>query len=453
LSLMYLSSYLKAKNQKTNIIDKNVEIAAVKNLSSQHWYIKNLFSDIGEYKPDIIGITLFSRELKQIAELCELIKKEFKSVTIVLGGPHPTAMPQETLEQIQACDFVVRGEGEIPLYELIESLSHNRPLHKVKGLSFRTNTGQKFHHCSDAEIISDLDTLPFPDRESVIYNYKNKTYSSFVYGSPCDILMTSRGCPFHCHFCFKVCAKYRSRSPENVLREIDWIVDNISPSHIQIMDDSFTIQRERAIKILDGLIEKNYPIRFKVRSRVSAVDAELLRKMKQAGINTVVYGLESGSQYMLDCFNKRTSVEQNLAACRMTRKAGLSCLGDMILFYPGENRQTLKETEQFIKTARPTAVKFYVLTPLPQTKVYEEAKKNGSLVGDWGIGKETPWVKLKEFRNRREMEKIAKKMFIKTLLSPFRIFWILQFYGKSFIRNPSLALRMCFYSFWKKKRY
>ena len=452
LSLMYLSSYLKAKGQAVSILDKAIDKATFKSFSLQDPNMKELFLDISDRKPDIIGMTLFSRELNDIARLCGLIKREFKSTLIVLGGPHPSAMPKETLEQIPTCDFVVRGEGEATLHNLISSLHKDNSLYDVKGISFRTDNNNQLHHCGDAEIVSDLDSLPFPDRKGLIYNYHNKIYASLLYGSPCDILMTSRGCPFECHFCFKICAKYRSHSPEYVLREIDWMVKNISPSHIQIMDDSFTIQRQRAVRILDGLIERNYPVRFKVRSRVNAVDGELLKKMKQAGVDSIVYGLESGSQYMLDAFNKRSTVEENITACRLARKAGISCLGDMILFYPGENRRTLKETERFIKKAKPTAVKFYTLTPLPGTEVYDQAKKGSSLVGDWNVGEETPWVKLDEFKGPNEMQRIAKRMFIKTLLSPYRVFWILKAYGKSFVKNPSLAIRMIVYSLRKGRK-
>ncbi len=453
LSLMYLSAYLKVKGQAVEIIDKVIDRTTIKDFSLQDPNIRELFSDIHDYNPDIIGMTLFSRELVEIARLCKLIKREFKSALIVLGGPHPTAMPAEILERIPDCDIAVRGEGEVSLYNLISVLSSNRSLREVKGILFRTNNGEQIYHCEDAEAISELDSLPFPDRKGLIHNYRNGNYASFLYGNPCDILITSRGCPFQCSFCFKVYKKYRSRSPENVLEEIDWIVSNVAPKYIQIMDDSFTINRNRAMSILNGLIERKYPVKFKVRSRVSAVDEEMLKKMKQAGVDTIVYGFESGSQRMLNAFNKRTTLEENVTASKLTRKAGLSCLGDMILFYPGENRQTLKETERFIKKAKPTAVKFYILTPLPQTKVYKEAKENGSLVGNWDIGGDTPWIKLDDFSGVEEMQQIAKRMFIKTLLNPSRVFWILKVYGKSFIANPSLALKMILHSFRKRNKY
>lgn len=452
LSIMYLSAYLKSKGLNVELIDYCVDRRKISDFSLKNTYIKKLINNIKEFNPNIIGMTVFSRELKEIAILCQLLKKEIKTAFIVLGGPHPTAMPREVLEQIPECDFVVRGEGEKILYNLVIALSKNIDLRDVKGISFRTKTNQ-IYHSKDADIISDLDLLPFPDRSSLIHNYKNIKYSSILYGYPTDIIITSRGCPFQCHFCFKVCEKYRNRSPENVLEEIDWVVKNISPKHIQIMDDSFTIEKERCVKILDLLIQKKYPCKFKIRSRVNAIDEDLLRKMQQAGIDTIVYGFESGSQKMLDAFNKRTSVTENIRACQLTKKAGINCFGDMILFYPGETMETLKETEQFIKKAKPTGVKFYVLTPLPKTKVYNDAKKNNNLIGGWNIGEKTPWIKLDKFKDIDEMQKLARNMFIKTMLNYHRMGWIFKMFGKAFLKNPYITLKLSLYSLIKTSKY
>jgi len=450
-SLMYLSAYLKSKEMDVKLIDRCVHVRELADFKDSNIHVRNIIKDIEEYDPDIIGLTLFSRELKEIADLCRVIKRKFRSKSIVLGGPHPTAMPEESLQQIPECDFLVRGEGEVVLHDLLKGLSSSSDMRSVKGISFRTNG--KFYHTEEADIIKDINELPLPDRESLLQNYRSGKYGHIAYGIPSDVLMTSRGCPFQCKFCFKVCSKYRSRSPENVLLEIEWIIKNISPEYIQIMDDSFTVQRKRCVEILDTLIEKAYPCKFKVRSRVNAVDEDLLKKMKRAGVNTIVYGFESGSQTMLDAFNKRTKVEQNIQACILAKKAGLNCFGDMILFYPGETWETLKETEEFMKKARPHAAKFYVLSPLPRTEVYEEAKKNDTLVGDWKIGEKTPWVRTKEFANIDEMEKIAKGMFRKQFISPWRIFWFLKFQGRSFIKKPTFFIKMFINTFLEKIKY
>lgn len=451
LSLMYLSSYLKSKLCDVKIIDNCVYGRLLGNLNADNVYIKNMMQDISDYNPDIIGMTLFSRELEEIAALCKLIKNEFKSKLIVLGGPHPTAMPDESLQQIPECDFIIRGEGEIVLYDLITGLSSNSDLGKIKGVSFQAN-GKVFHG-EDADIIRDLEDLPFPDREGLIHNYRNGKYGHVAYGMPSDIIMTSRGCPFQCKFCFKVCSKYRSRSAGNVMKEIDWIINNIGPEYIQIMDDSFTVQRKRCTEILEALIEKSYPCKFKVRSRVNAVDEELLKTMKKAGVTTIVYGFESGSQAMLNAFDKRTTVEQNIRACKLAKKAGLNCFGDMLLFYPGETKETIKETETFIKSARPHAVKFYVLSPLPRTKIYEEAKQNNSLIGDWRIGEKSPWIKLDDFKDVEKMEQIAKSLFLKQFLNPWRFFWFIKSQGRSFLKSPIFFVKMFFNTFLARVKY
>ncbi|MFC1511333.1 B12-binding domain-containing radical SAM protein [Candidatus Margulisiibacteriota bacterium] len=453
LSLLYLSSYLKDNNNQleVSIIDSCIDKTLLKEISMDSVPIKNLIRDIKKLDPDIIGMTLFSSELNEISLLCRLMKRELSDCLIVLGGPHPTAMPEKTLELIPECDFVIRGEGEIIFHDLINNLIHKDAIRKVKGLSYRRDN----IICSndDADIIANLDNIPFPDRRSLLYNYKNGTYGSFLFGSPIDIIITSRGCPFQCSYCFKVCPKYRSRSIKNVIDEIDWIVKNIAPEYIYIMDDSFTAQRERCVKILDALIEKKYGCNFRVRSRVDAVSKELLDKMKKAGVDIIVYGLESGSQKMLDAFNKRTTVAQNIAACRLTRQAGINCFADMILFYPGESKETLKETKRFIKIARPILVQFHILTPLPKTKIYEEARRNGTLVGDWGTLNQTPWIKTEEFNDLKIMEAISRKLLLKTLLTPHRIWWAMRYFGKRLLRNPSTFLKMIIYNFMIKRKY
>ena len=453
LSIMYISSYLKSKNMDVVLVDNCIDVTAMSNFSLNNNRIRELVDEIDCHRPQIIGMTLFSSELKNISKLCKVFKEKFGQVYIVLGGPHPTAMPQETLEQIPECDFVVRGEGEHTVYDLINTLSNGEDLRKLKGISFRTNDNGGIFNCLDANTITNLDEIPFPDRLSLMENYRKGKYSSILYGNPSDCIMTSRGCPLACKFCFKIEDQYRSRSVENVLQELEWIMENIRPQSIQVMDDTFTAQRMRCSQILDAIIERKYKCSFKVRSRVNSANEKLLKKMKLAGVDTIVYGLESGSQKMLDAFNKKTKVEQNKKACQLTKKAEINCLGDMILFYPGENRETLKETEEFLKEAKPTAVKFYILTPLPRTEVYEEAKKNGSLMGGWNIDDESPWIKLDDFKDITEMEKIANRMFIKSMLTPGRIVWFFKSFVKVLFLNPIFSLKVVFYALMKKRKY
>jgi radical SAM superfamily enzyme YgiQ (UPF0313 family) len=453
VSLMYLSSYLKSKQHDVTLIDICYNILTGETFSSDRLYAKRLLADIRKANPDIIGMTLFSRELNQIAQLCSLIKREFPSVVIVLGGSHPTAMPEETLTQISGCDFVVRGEGEQVLHELIGCLSRNTSVAAIKGISFRSNGRRQIVSNADADVISSLDSLPLPDRESLLDNYRRGVYRSLLFGSPVDNVMTSRGCAFSCNFCSKVCVRYRSLSPASVIREIDWIISAIRPSTIQFMDDAFTLENGRCEAILDMMIERKYPCKFTARSRVDAVSDGLLKKMKRAGIDTIIYGFESGSQRMLDAFNKRTTVAQNIAACVLAKKHRLNCFGHLMLFYPGETQDTLCETEAFIRRAKPTLVQIHMFTPLPKTKIYEETKQNDSLVGDWEVGGRVPWVKIDGFDSVEQMERYAKKMRKRIMLSPSRIIMSIKAFGVSLLKNPIFSLRMIFTLFTARAKY
>lgn len=453
LSIMYLSAFLKSKGLDVKLMDNCVDKASIGTISSGSRYIDRLYSKIEEFGPDVIGMTLFTREITDMSILCRLIKSRFKSAYIVLGGPHPTVMPKKTLEEIPECDFAVQGEGEVVLYNLVKSISGKIPFEQVKGICFRDgNSGEIFQTESEDEL-TNLDGIPFPDRDSLLNNYATNRYGSLIYGIPGDIIMTSRGCPHQCSFCFKVCKRYRSRSPENVMEEIRWIYKNIAPKSIQVMDDSFTIEKDRCLKILDYLIAEKFRCDFKVRSRVDIINEELLKKMKKAGVNSIVYGFESGSQSMLNGFNKRTTIEQNIRACKLTKKAGIKCFGDMILFYPGESKQTLRETEEFIRAARPTGLQFHILSPLPGTKVYSDAKRSGSLISDWGVGKETPWVKTENFQNLNEMERIARRLLIKGLLNFDLICTLIVFFAKNFYKNPIQFFKIAMYGIFKKKKY
>lgn len=444
LSLMYLSSSLKKRSLEADLFDNCVDRKRLGDFSPGNKYVKRILDRIDNFGPDLVGMTLFSGEIGDIYEMCKAIKRNFKSLAIVLGGPHATAMPDETLSQFSDCDFVIRGEAENSLADLMSNLSNGEQLADVRGLSFRNN-GENYHS-PDAEIIKNLDDIPFPDRDSVIDHYRNGDYRSLAFGMPADIVSTSRGCPFSCHFCSKVCRTYRSRSAEKVLEEIDWVINNINPQHIQIIDDSFTIERKRCEAILQGIIEKDYRCRFSVRSRANAANLDLMKLMKRAGVETIIYGLESGSQTMLDAFNKKTTVTHNLEACRMARKAGLDSIANMLLFYPGENKVTLKETEKFIKKAKPTVTKYLVITPLPETKIYYDAKNNGSMMGDWIAGEPAPWIKLDGYDDLSVMEKIARKMFLKAFFNPVVLYRVCKSYGKSFLRSPWFSMKMVYLS-------
>ncbi len=216
------------------------------------------------------------------------------------------------------------------------------------------------------------------------------------------MMMTSRGCPYRCTFCFKVEPRFRWRSIEHVLAEFDSLARRgVKAIHIQ--DDAFTANKKRCSEIADELIRRRYRFNIKVRSRTNSVDIALLRQLKAAGVRQIIYGFESGSQRVLDSMDKKTTVEMNKRAVEMTKKVGIACYGEIMVGMPGETPDTVNETIRFLIEEKPIIGFVPVLYPLPSTPVYEEAKRNGTLQGDWDLDGPDPWVKLPWARSREDI--------------------------------------------------
>jgi len=453
LSILYLASALKQNGKSVKVVDNRADISHFRCDADLTFRdkraVEKLLDRLSRESPHLVGMTVYSRELTETAAFCRYIKENLSDVRIVLGGPHPTACPEDTLKQIPECDFVIRGEAEKALTELVDALERNGDLRSVPNLCFRHN-GEIITN-ERVPAIKDLDSLPFPAREEVAENYENGVYYNIIFGRRTDNIITSRSCPYSCSFCFKVERRYRSRAPENVVAEIVESVTKYRAQTIQIMDDSFTIDRDRCTKILRMLIKERLPCEFKVRSRVDAVDRELLRMMHRAGVRTITYGFESGSQRMLDRFRKRTTVEQNYNACKLTKSAGMACNADIMLFFPGETPETIKETEEFLRRAKPSRVQVFVFCPLPETKGYLEAKADGTLVGDWGVGKPAPWVRIPWLPDKDAMEKRAKQVYLRYYMQPGPAVQALKIAANA-LRNPRFFF-LPFYMISKRRHY
>ena len=206
---------------------------------------------------------------------------------------------------------------------------------------------------------------------------------------------------------FKTERGYRPRSAENVLQELEYLA-SLGHSNIDIEDDLFTANKKRCIAICQGIREAGFKFSLKVRSRVDTIDEEMLNEMKKAGVETVVYGFESGSDRILKAMNKKTTVQRNRDVVRMTKKAGLKCHADILLGFPGEDEESIVETENFLVESRPTSMLMAVMMPWPETQVYKAGKVDGTLVGDWTIDGPPPYIKLPWMEDYQTLWKRSK---------------------------------------------
>lgn len=383
LALLYLATNLERDGHEVAVFDRD-----------RHPRDQSLFiSEIADYGPDLIGMPLFTivSIFRAVRETCRSLREKLPRTPIILGGPHVSAMPEQTLEWFPEVDFILQGEADITLGMFVREFASNAAEPQAPGLFYRKNGG--IARIPRIAPPKDLNELPIPDRKFVKRNFEDGIYWRLDRAGATDLVLTGRGCPFNCAFCFKTESGYRSRSAENVLRELEYLA-SLGHSNIDIEDDLFTANKKRCIAICRGIREARFKFHLKVRSRVDTIDEEMLAEMRKAGIRTVVYGFESGSDRILKAMNKKTTVQRNREVVRMTKKARLKCHADILLGFPGENEESIRETERFLLESRPTSMLMSVMMPWPETQVYKDCKENGSLVGDWTIDGPPPYIKL-----------------------------------------------------------
>ena len=325
---------------------------------------------------DFVGISTITPTAPRAYALAEEIRA--LGVPVVLGGPHVTFLPEEGLDH---ADFVVRGEGEEAVAALAGYFEGNREMSAVPGLSWRRGT--ETVHNLQAPPVMDLDSLPFPDLSLV------RSFGSIgMSGKRVVPLQTTRGCPFACNFCSvskMFGRKLRKRTVENVLDELGQYNDGAT--HIFFYDDNFNADREHALAIARGIIDRGLSFVWsaQVRTDISR-DPELLEAMGRSGCKTVFIGFESVNQEALDELNKSQSPEEMRAAARAVKRAGIGVHGMFILGLDSDSRDSLKATLRFARRMPITTAQFLLLTPIPGTEMFDRLRREGRLLfDDWTL--------------------------------------------------------------------
>jgi len=356
LGLMYLASYLQKNSHH------QVEIAGclVENLNHC-----DLEEKIIQAKPDVIGITAMTFTLLDVIQTIQTAKKIDPGIKIVIGGPHAHLYPKETLG-LEGVDFVIKGEGEIPFFNLLKALEENSDLSSIDGLVFKKN-GQIIDN-PVGKLIQNLDELPFPARHLLPYkNYGSVLAKRF----PVTTMFTSRGCPFKCIFCDRphLGSAFRARSAKNVVDEMAEC-QKMGIKEIFIYDDTFAVNRQRVVDICSEIVGQNLDITWDVRTRVDTVDEELLKIMKQAGCQRIHFGVEAGTEKILKILRKGITLEQVRKAFQSAKKNGIETLAYFIIGSPQETKKDILETIKLAKKLNPDYAHFTIMTPYPGTDLY-----------------------------------------------------------------------------------
>jgi anaerobic magnesium-protoporphyrin IX monomethyl ester cyclase len=360
LNLMYLGGALEGENFQAGILDDDLE---------QLGYQK-IKKSLSKLSPPIVGLTATTSTINKALEYIRLIREVLPNTLTVIGGPHATFMPEETLKACPDLDVVVVGEGEITFLELAQFAIDNKGiLPDIKGIAYKDGNNIKLN--SPRELIEDLDNIPFPARHLVPFRRYDSTQEKN------SDMITSRGCVFSCGYCSSsliMGKKFRSRSPQNVTDEIEHLNEKYHLEKIAFMDDTFLLNKKRAQKIADEINRRGMDIGFVASSRVDMVDQKLLERLKGAGLNTLYYGVESGSQRILDLMRKGITLKQAEDAVKAAKKVGVEVLTSFILGFPGETRREMDQTIDFSIKLNPDYSQFSILTPFPGTPIYYELK-------------------------------------------------------------------------------
>lgn len=431
----------------TGVLMENKKDALLIDSIAKKDTFETAYEKIEEFSPDIMVVSTTTPTVYSDLEFIEFVKKEI-DLKVVLVGNHVTALPDETFKLSDSIDFIARGEYEYTLLDLVNALENKKPLKNIKGLSFRKN--KKITHNPQRKPVENLDKLPFVSK--VFKEFLDPfDYRYALAKHPMIQIWTSRGCPNMCNFCVYpqqfTLRKFRVRTPENVVDEIEWIKENIPEiNEIFLEDDTFTVDLERVNEICDEIQRRKLKISWSCNARVN-VPYETLKKMKDAGCRIVIVGYESGVQKVLNTIKKGATIRQAEEFTRNAKKAGLKIFGCFMIGLQGDDQESVWKTFEFAKKINPDMVFFQQAVPFPGTSFYDWAKKQGYLTAkDWD-----EWVdengQLKCIVDSPELpadeiRKLREKFMLKFYFSPKHVFQLI----KNNIFSPLELVRIANYA-------
>jgi anaerobic magnesium-protoporphyrin IX monomethyl ester cyclase len=392
LGLAYLAAVAEQRGDEVRVHDGDVEEAPQGSAA--------LEAAIREFEPEVVGITANTTQITAAWRDAKRVKS-IGDVPVLLGGPHPTTLPEESAAN-PTVDVVVRGEGEATWLELLAILDNGdwnldstspQPISStqgpVTGITYQRKDGTIVHTPDRAPIpVAELDEMPFPAWHLFkLDRYTNLQPTVDHVEGPSLPILTSRGCPYRCSYCSQIGPRrWRARSVQSVVAEWRWLVREQGAAEIGVLDDSFNIDRQRVLDICRRLVEEelhHVPWIMINGIRANLADEEVLGAMKQAGCKRAAFGVESGNQAILDSVvDKHLTLDQVRSAFRAARAVGLETIGFFIIGLPGETEATMEDTIRFACELDPVVANFSIATPFPGTQMYETVKAQGRILAE-----------------------------------------------------------------------
>jgi anaerobic magnesium-protoporphyrin IX monomethyl ester cyclase len=371
VTMPYVASALQSEGHEVEILDLLLSRTTPEKIERR----------MSRFRPQVVGITSVTLNHHIAASIAEVVRKCDGSVPIVMGGPHVSFEIEGSFRDLPALDYIAIGEGEHTMRELCRALEGRMDLRDIKGLALRD--GDRIVKNAPRPLEDDLDTLPEPARHLLpVARY-------LAFDSHASVV-TSRGCPYSCIFCSAPAwtgRQVRYRTPGLCVDEIEKLAE-LGFTEITIEDDLFTLYRKHFLAVCGELIRRDTGIRWNAFSRVDTISPEIVNTMAQAGCQAICFGVESGSQEILDLVKKKSNLEKVKEAMRMTQDVGITALASFIIGLPGETEETLRKTVEFANELHSefgSLYGFHILAPFPGTEVRDSAAEYGLeiLSNDW----------------------------------------------------------------------
>jgi radical SAM superfamily enzyme YgiQ (UPF0313 family) len=395
LGLISLAAYIR-NDFEVKIVDLRLE------------KLRNLYKIVENQQPLAVGFSMLTGScIKQIIEAAKEIKKINPETKIIVGGIHPTFFPEQTIKN-SALDFVVINEGEESLLELLKVLEANGNFSGILGLGWKNNEGKTIIN-GQRESFLDMNTLPMPAWDLIDV----ERYSHGLSRNPGEKVIdfyTSKGCPYPCAFCYNLNfnrRKWRAKSAEKAFGELEFLHNKYGINYFIIHDDNFVVDKERALKFAQLIIDKDLKIQYSVDSRVDYFEEEFFGKLKESGLCELRVGCESGSNRILkNVIQKGITVEQTLKAIEIAKKLDLKLILSFVIGWPTETIAERQQTIDLIlkiQKIHPKAAIYplWIYIPYPGTPLFKKAVEMGfnqpRSLEEWGNyfwGKaHIPWLK------------------------------------------------------------
>ncbi|MBN1505712.1 MAG: radical SAM protein [Sedimentisphaerales bacterium] len=324
------------------------------------------------FKPDVVGITTMTIQYASALQTARLVKEWNSDCVVIMGGPHASVMPRIMVDWPYT-DIVVKGEGEETFLEIVKRLKANqRDVETIPGVLTKNNPGALDRPGPEIEC---LDSLPVPDRTALV---NLGDYSPEDLG----LMLTSRGCPYHCTYCSNFTRKTRFQSVGKILAEVEQVQRNFGTRQFMFKDDSFTLRRSRVADLCNAILQKRLNILWECTTRLDLLDAGLVRLMKQAGCNRVGVGVESGDEEMLGIYGKRLTKQQIREGVQLLRENGIFWTGYFMMALPMEKEDQIVRTLEFMRELSPSYAAIGVYKPYPGTKLFAMAEELGLVKAD-----------------------------------------------------------------------